>query len=486
MIDERNKIQNAPRASSAWMKFTWLGRIFCLIILAGAGTQVRGSTATLAWEASPDTNVVGYVVYYGPAGSAAPTHLVVQNTNVTLNDFQTGITYAIHVTAFNAINEESDPSNTINFTPTVSSPTNTVATVGGDTNTVPTTSGPTNQPASQQNGGAASSQVVSNSTPFSLVAVQLAWDPSLDTNVVGYVVYYGPAGTNASTRRSVLDTNVTITDLQAEVTYTIYVTAFNANNEESEPSNLLTFTAHASAPTNTVATSDFVSGGTNTVPTTSGTTNQTASQQNGDPAGSQVVSNSTSLRLVGIQLAWDASLDTNVSGYILYLTTSNNVAPTRVVVGNTTTATVSNLVEGVTYQFYATAYNEVNEESDPSNLLTFTPTAANVAAPAIAKVTTQPTVSTAPTATASATPAAASSSEVTPAPRILSINLSSAGAATVSWSSVTGKTYRLMTRVTLSATDWTNASPAIVATDSTTSFTHTSTGTTGFYAVAAE
>lgn len=80
----------------------------------------------------------------------------------------------------------------------------------------------------------------------------------------------------------------------------------------------------------------------------------------------------------GVNLAWDPSSDTNVTGYVIYYGTNsgsyarNFVDPTggytwHVDVGNQTTATLSNLPPGVTYHFVVTAYTAGGVESLPSN-----------------------------------------------------------------------------------------------------------------------
>lgn len=74
-------------------------------------------------------------------------------------------------------------------------------------------------------------------------AVTLAWDPSPDPSVVGYKVYSGPVwsgvftGTDAGT-----NTTFQVDNLQQWVTYSFYVTAYNAAGVESLPSNSVQYT----------------------------------------------------------------------------------------------------------------------------------------------------------------------------------------------------------------------------------------------------
>lgn len=76
-------------------------------------------------------------------------------------------------------------------------------------------------------------------------------------------------------------------------------------------------------------------------------------------------------RAVDVKLAWDASADPTVIGYKLYYGVVGGLKQTMNV-GAKTVCTVSSLVGGKTYEFSVTAYTS-SAESDPSNLLTFTP-----------------------------------------------------------------------------------------------------------------
>ena len=68
-----------------------------------------------------------------------------------------------------------------------------------------------------------------------------------------------------------------------------------------------------------------------------------------------------------IALAWDASEDDSVTGYNVHYGTVSGEYTDVISVGNITTVTVSGLVEGVTYFFVVTAFNESGLESEPSN-----------------------------------------------------------------------------------------------------------------------
>lgn len=65
----------------------------------------------------------------------------------------------------------------------------------------------------------------------------LAWNPSPDPTVVGYVVYYGTSSTNFTTRIDVgTNTTYTVTGLQPGITYYFAVSDYNSLGIESEPS----------------------------------------------------------------------------------------------------------------------------------------------------------------------------------------------------------------------------------------------------------
>lgn len=73
-----------------------------------------------------------------------------------------------------------------------------------------------------------------------------------------------------------------------------------------------------------------------------------------------------------VSLAWDASPDPDVVGYYIYYGAASGDFTNRVSVGNVTSTTVSNLVEGALYFFAATARNTSGLESDFSNEVTYT------------------------------------------------------------------------------------------------------------------
>jgi hypothetical protein len=78
-----------------------------------------------------------------------------------------------------------------------------------------------------------------------------------------------------------------------------------------------------------------------------------------------------------VALVWDADLPTinsatNATGYCLFTGSASGVYTLRTDVGNTTTATVSNLISGSTYYYVVTAYNSAGIESQPSDEVSYT------------------------------------------------------------------------------------------------------------------
>src|SRR5215213_4164098 len=61
--------------------------------------------------------------------------------------------------------------------------------------------------------------------------------------------------------------------------------------------------------------------------------------------------------LQSISLAWDPSPDSGVVGYNVYYGPASGAYTNTIPAGSATSAVISNLVEGATYYFVATAYD---------------------------------------------------------------------------------------------------------------------------------
>ena len=93
-------------------------------------------TVTLAWDANTESDLKGYILYYGTAsGNYTSNFDVGKNTQYTTPDLQAGVTYYFAVTAYNEADYESDYSEELSYTV-------------GSTNSSPTTPTAPNSPAS--------------------------------------------------------------------------------------------------------------------------------------------------------------------------------------------------------------------------------------------------------------------------------------------------------------------------------------------------
>ena len=76
-----------------------------------------------------------------------------------------------------------------------------------------------------------------------------------------------------------------------------------------------------------------------------------------------------------VVLAWDANSEADLAGYRIYYGVqgaTNAPVVAESAVSGSPLVTISGLVLGETYEFYATAFNTAGLESEPSEVLTFT------------------------------------------------------------------------------------------------------------------
>lgn len=101
--------------------FQYLMVVLALILRADLSTA---GSVSLTWDASPDTNVVGYKVYYGTASQVYTTNVVAGNvTTATINGLSAGTTYYFAATGYDAAGDESAFSNEAAYAVTNSAPT---------------------------------------------------------------------------------------------------------------------------------------------------------------------------------------------------------------------------------------------------------------------------------------------------------------------------------------------------------------------------
>src|SRR5438128_6417382 len=83
---------------------------------------------------------------------------------------------------------------------------------------------------------------------------------------------------------------------------------------------------------------------------------------------------STQAAAAQLGIAWDANTEPDIAGYIVEWGSGSAPYGNTVDVGNVTSWTLSNAVEGTTYSFRVVAYNSAGERSDPSTAVTGTVT----------------------------------------------------------------------------------------------------------------
>src|ERR1019366_3300295 len=138
-------------------------------------------------------------------------------------------------------------------------------------------------------------------------------------------------------------TTATVSNLVSGVSYFYAVTAYDTNGAESAFSGEISYTVPL--PTNPPPTVTLSAQGQSSV-----------------------------------TLTWDPSPDSAFAGYRLYEGGASQTYSNVIDVGNATTATVSNLVSGVSYFFTVTAYDANGVESDFYNEISYTvPLTANPA-----------------------------------------------------------------------------------------------------------
>ena len=124
------------------LKIVSLARVFLASVLLGLPgfTRLAGAAAlpaspcTLGWNASQDSAVTGYVLYYGMSGSTT-NRLVLGITNTfTFFNLLAASNYFFYLTTHDANGVESPPSNVLNYKPPVLSLLKLVSPVPGTMN----------------------------------------------------------------------------------------------------------------------------------------------------------------------------------------------------------------------------------------------------------------------------------------------------------------------------------------------------------------
>ena len=96
-----------------------LSKLFWLSVLTlmSGGSASGSPSLLLAWTASPDADVAGYILYYGAAsGNYNHTNYIANVTTATVTGLPEGFTYYFVVRATNTAGLESPPSNELVYT----------------------------------------------------------------------------------------------------------------------------------------------------------------------------------------------------------------------------------------------------------------------------------------------------------------------------------------------------------------------------------
>jgi hypothetical protein len=288
-----------------------------LTFVADSGTISPPFSVTLAWAPSPDSAIAGYRLYELVASETDTNVIDVTDvgnaTSATVTSLTNGVTYFFAVTARDTFGQESAFSDEISYTvpwPTDSPPTMAL--------TLPANGAVYRAPAT----------------------ISFAADVTSNGHTISQVEFYDGVtllGAVISAPYSFSWHNVRIGtySLSAQVVYdsgsTVASAAVNVTVAAILPPSGLTF----------VADSDTIS------------------------------------LLFSGTLAWDPSPDSSIAGYRLYEVVARGTC-TNVIdvidVGNATSATVSNLVNGVTFFFAIRAYDAIGQVSDFSNEISYTAT----------------------------------------------------------------------------------------------------------------
>lgn len=105
--------------------FGIVARVKCAVFMLGLGGAVLGffplstfaqNFVDLSWDASPDTNVIGYNLYYGVSSGDYTTKLTVGNsTTLVVTGLVEGVTYYFAATDYDSSGDESDFSNEASY-----------------------------------------------------------------------------------------------------------------------------------------------------------------------------------------------------------------------------------------------------------------------------------------------------------------------------------------------------------------------------------
>lgn len=189
--------------------------------------------------------------------------------------------------------------------------------------------------------------------------VAISWNPSGDTTVAGYKIYYGGASSNYT---SVVDagnaTNLTLSGLADGSTNYFSATTYDASADESPFSDEVVFVA-PQAVSNQVVTV-----------TNNPATNSPVTVTNQTPV-LHVVSNlmlaTNPADIHSVVLSWGASTDAGVVGYQIFVGQASGNYSISMNVGLVSSLVITGLVSGTTNYFAVREFNAAWNESDMSS-----------------------------------------------------------------------------------------------------------------------
>jgi hypothetical protein len=93
------------------------GKIAIILLMNLAVAKGFGASATLIWDPNPEADLAGYYVYFGT--NSMDRIQVGKQTTITLSNLVAGSRYTIYATAYNSAGLESEPSESVFYTPAV-------------------------------------------------------------------------------------------------------------------------------------------------------------------------------------------------------------------------------------------------------------------------------------------------------------------------------------------------------------------------------
>jgi uncharacterized protein YqjF (DUF2071 family) len=403
-----------PLLKAGSMRFLVLSLLLIL-----SGVQGFAANVSLAWDPSPDTNVVRYYVYYGTGTGDYTNRVSAENaTTVTVSNLTVGSTYFFAATAFSDSGLESDFSNEVSYTvpaseqPVVILLSSLEQVFDGTPRQINFTTAPdgvacqvtyNGQSAAPVNAGAYAVEVSANSAGYTgtvtgtlvitkapatvtLANLEQLYSGSAcvvtaNTVPAGLPVtltYNGSSSAPTAAGSYTVAATIDSTDYVGAATGTLVIAKAPAavtlaNLEQvysGNPCSVTATTVPAGLPVTVTYNGAAVAPievGSYAVAALIDSPNYT-----GTSTGTLVITSATAPITSEVSLAWDPSPDANVVRYYVYYGVASGDYTNRVDAGNATSVTISNLVVGCTYYFAATAMDDSGLESDFSNEVSYT------------------------------------------------------------------------------------------------------------------